>query len=89
MYDGRSGSRNTTDRAKAGSCKREQSHSIQYPTVLPYAKPSIRRSAAAMMDVSGLPFYLTRICLRYLKIHPSQRVRSRYVLYLSLQNCHK
>ena len=23
MYDGRSGSRNTTDRAKAGSCKRD------------------------------------------------------------------
>ena len=79
MYDGRSGSRNTTDRAKAGSYEREQSHSIQFPkvlyraylTVLPYAKASIRRSAAAIKDVVGYHFTLGESV--YDKIHPSQK----------------
>ena len=51
---GKSGSRNTIDRAKAGSCKREQSHTEVlnfYGTTVLYAKMSTRKFTAAIMDV--------------------------------------
>ena len=74
----KSGSRNTTDRAKAGSCKREQVTIFYFLRC--YAKMSIRKVTVAMMDVEGYHLqvsYWNAFTIRYIHIGSGYVVTSK------------